>query len=84
MTRRTTLALDEGTVARLKKLASRWHVSPAEAVSRSLEKADQAEQAAPLSPDIERRLAAARELRESVRAKISAEEWMAMIKDGRR
>lgn len=40
MTYRTTFALDEETSKRLKRLATRWNVSQAEVVRRSLEQAD--------------------------------------------
>ena len=81
MTHRTTFALDETTAHRLKRLAARWQVSQAEVVRRSLE---QAESAHVSQPDIEERIEAAQRLRESLRGKISAEEWIAMTKDARR
>lgn len=40
MTHRTTFALDRTAAGRLKRLASRWHVSQAEVVRRSLEQAE--------------------------------------------
>jgi predicted transcriptional regulator len=40
MTHRTSFALDAGTVQRLKRLASRWSVSQAEVVRRSVEHAE--------------------------------------------
>ena len=40
MTHRTTIALDETTAHRLKRLAARWRVSQAEVVRRSLEQAE--------------------------------------------
>lgn len=74
MTHRTTFALDEPTARRLKRLATRWQVSQAEVVRRSLEQAEQAEVA---SPDIEGRIAAARRLRERLQArKVDVTEWM--------
>jgi len=51
MTHRTTFALDVGTAKRLKRLASRWKVSQAEVVRRSVEQAEnqaQAKQSAPV------------------------------------
>ena len=81
MTHRTTFALDKATAQRLKRLAARWQVSQAEVVRRSLEKTEQAE-ATP--PDIEQRIEAARRLRESLRGKISAEEWIKMVQEARR
>lgn len=49
MTHRTSFALDAGTVQRLKRLASRWSVSQAEVVRRSVEHADK--QSEPRKPD---------------------------------
>lgn len=43
MTHRTTFALDERTAKRLKRLSSKWKVSQAEVVRRSLEQAEEAE-----------------------------------------
>ena len=40
MNRRTTFALDEETVQRLRKLALVWHVSQAEVVRKSIEIAE--------------------------------------------
>ena len=40
MTHRTTFALDDQTASRLKRLATRWKVSQAEVVRRSLEQAE--------------------------------------------
>lgn len=40
MNRRTTFALDEITIQRLKKLAAIWHVSQAEVVRKAIEKAE--------------------------------------------
>ena len=41
MTHRTTFALDEQSIQRLKHLSSRWQVSQAEVIRRSLEQAEQ-------------------------------------------
>jgi hypothetical protein len=49
MTHRTSFALDAGTVQRLRRLASRWSVSQAEVVRRSVEHADK--QSEPKKPD---------------------------------
>ncbi len=47
MEHRTTFALDEATIHRLKKLAAMWRVSQSEVVRRSLERAEaDAEEAA--------------------------------------
>jgi predicted transcriptional regulator len=81
MIHRTTFALDETTANRLKRLAARWNVSQAEVVRRSVEKAEQSENQ-PITP--EQRIAAARQLRENLKGKTTAEEWMAMIADARR
>jgi len=40
MNKRTTFALDEETIRRLKKLSSLWQVSQAEVVRKALEKAE--------------------------------------------
>jgi hypothetical protein len=40
MEHRTSFALDETTILRLRKLASLWHVSQAEVVRRAIEKAE--------------------------------------------
>lgn len=50
MTHRTTFALDQATAQRLKRLASRWNVSQAEVVRRSLERAEQQTDAATPNP----------------------------------
>lgn len=42
MTHRTSFALDEGTAQRIKRLATRWNVSQAEVVRRSVERAEEA------------------------------------------
>lgn len=80
-TYRTTLDIDEQTAHRLKHLAARWHVSQAEVVRRSLEKSEQAD--AHLS-DIEKRIDAARCLRENLHDKISPEEWINIVQEARR
>ena len=41
MTHRTTFALDNQSIQRLKHLSSRWQVSQAEVIRRSLEQAEQ-------------------------------------------
>jgi len=51
MTHRTTFALDEATARRLKRLASKWQVSQAEVVRRSLEQAELAEISAQEDPE---------------------------------
>lgn len=45
MNKRTTFALDEETIQRLKKLAALWQVSQAEAVRRALKQAEEASSA---------------------------------------
>ncbi|MEI6389405.1 MAG: hypothetical protein WCQ50_22595 [Spirochaetota bacterium] len=54
MTHRTTFALDEATIGRLRHLALVWEVSLAEVVRRSVEMAER--QAAQGSLDLEARL----------------------------
>ncbi len=44
MTHRTSFALDERTAQRIKRLATRWNVSQAEVVRRSVERAEEAGQ----------------------------------------
>ena len=51
MTHRTTFALDEKTAQRLKSLSSKWHVSQAEVVRRSLEQAETADTSAQKDPE---------------------------------
>ena len=83
MTHRTTFALDEATAQRLKRLATRWEVSQAEVVRRSVE---QAEKHLTISPgDIERRLEIARKLRASLKErKVDVAAWIATARDSRR
>jgi hypothetical protein len=81
MTHRTTFALDEVTAQRLKRLAAHWRVSQAEVVRRSLKKAEQSE-SQPLTA--EDRIAAARQLRENLKGRLTAEAWIAMVEDARR
>jgi hypothetical protein len=40
MEHRTSFALDEATIIRLRKLAGIWHISQAEVVRRAIEKAE--------------------------------------------
>ncbi len=40
MNKRTTFALDEETILRLRKLAAVWHVSQAEVVRKAIKKAE--------------------------------------------
>jgi predicted transcriptional regulator len=49
MVHRTTFALDKTTAQRLKRLASRWNVSQAEVVRRSVEQAEKQTEA--VKPD---------------------------------
>ena len=82
MIHRTTFALDATTARRLKRLATRWRVSQAEVVRRSVE---QAEKALVSTPDIEQRIEAARRLRESLRKrKVDVAAWIQTAKDSRR
>jgi hypothetical protein len=81
MTHRTTFALDGTTTSRLKRLASIWQVSQAEVVRRSVLLADQREHSA---PDIEARIEAGRRLRESLRGRVSPEEWTQQARDSSR
>jgi hypothetical protein len=82
MTHRTSFALDELTAQRNKRLATRWNVSQAEVVRRSLEKNEQAETT---PPDAEERIAAARRLRESLRKRnVDVAAWIQTARDSRR
>ena len=82
MTHRTTFALDEATAQRLKRLATRWRVSQAEVVRRSVDLAER-EMTRP-DPDVEDRINSARRLRESLKGRMSSTEWLEMIRQGRR
>jgi len=50
MTYRTTFAFDQGTIQRLKKLASRWSVSQAETIRRALSQAEERDAASQPDP----------------------------------
>ncbi len=50
MIHRTSFALDEGTAQRIKRLATRWNVSQAEVVRRSVEQAEAATEASQPDP----------------------------------
>lgn len=50
MTHRTSFALDERTMDRIKKLAARWNVSQAEVVRRSVERAESADESPGVNP----------------------------------
>jgi len=50
MTHRTSFALDEGTAQRIKRLATRWNVSQAEVVRRSVERAETVAEASQPDP----------------------------------
>ncbi len=50
MTHRTTFALDVTTAQRLKRLARLWNVSQAEVVRQSVQRAEEAEEAAKPDP----------------------------------
>ena len=43
MEHRTSFALDEGTIRKMKRLAARWRVSQAEVVRRAVEQAEAAD-----------------------------------------
>jgi predicted transcriptional regulator len=83
MTHRTTFALDEATAQRLKRLSSRWNVSQAEVVRRSVEQAEK--EITSSQSEIEHRLAAARELRASLkRRNVDVANWMDTARASRR
>ncbi len=82
MTHRTSFALDKATAERIKRLATRWNVSQAEVVRRSLEKTEQAEST---PPNAEERIAAARRLRESLKKRnVDVAAWIHTARDSRR
>ncbi len=82
MTHRTTFALDDGAVSRLKKLSALWQASQAEVVRRSLEIAESSHAQ---GPDIQRRLDAASRLRDRLKSrKINVEAWMRSARESRR
>ncbi len=80
MTCRTTFALDRGTVGRLKRLSTIWHVSQAEVVRRAIalaeEKANAETDAA----------SALRSLHKSDKLLVreEAEEYLAQVREDRR
>ncbi|MEO7360644.1 MAG: ribbon-helix-helix protein, CopG family [Gemmatimonadaceae bacterium] len=49
MTHRTTFALDEATVARIRRLAAQWQVSQAEVIRRVVASTDATEKADPIA-----------------------------------
>ena len=49
MTHRTTFALDEVTVARIRRLAAQWQVSQAEVIRRVVASADSTEKTDPIA-----------------------------------
>jgi len=80
MEHRTSFALDDGTIRRLKKLARLWHVSQAEAVRRAIERAE-TELATQVTERLER-LQAYHD-RGGLEA-ASAEAWLAELAEQRR
>ncbi len=82
MTHRTTFALDEGAISRLKKLSTLWQASQAEVVRRSLEIAESSHAQ---GPDIQRRLDAASQLRARMKSRnINVDAWMRTARESRR
>ncbi|MEI8313459.1 MAG: hypothetical protein WCH98_22135 [Verrucomicrobiota bacterium] len=82
MTHRTTFALDDGAVSRLKKLSTLCRASHAEVVRRSLEIAESSHAQ---GPDIPRRLDAASQLRARLKSrKINVDAWMRAARESRR
>lgn len=82
MTHRTTFALDDATAQRLKRLAARWNVSQAEVVRRSVDLAERL--ADRPDPDAEERINIARRLRESLKDRMSSQDWIETVRDARR
>lgn len=82
MTHRTTFALDEGAITRLKKLSTLWQASQAEVVRRSLEIAESSHAQ---GPDIQRRLDAAGQLLARMKSRnINVDAWMRAARESRR
>jgi hypothetical protein len=82
MTHRTTFALDDGAISRLKKLSTLWQASQAEVVRRSLEIAESSHAH---GPDIQRRLDAASQLRDRLKSRnINVDAWMRTARASRR
>ena len=80
MTHRTSFALDEGTVQRLKRLASRWSVSQAEVVRRSVERAEKQSEPEKTDPIAMLRAFHAKGGLDPARA----EKWIADIREDRK
>lgn len=80
MIHRTTFALDHTTAQRLKRLASRWKVSQAEVVRRSIEQAEQSGQSEKPDPIALLKAYHAKGGLNPVRAK----KWMAEIREDRK
>lgn len=82
MTHRTTFALDDVAITRLKKLSTLWQASQAEVVRRSLEIAESSHAQ---GPDIQRRLDAASQLRARMKSRnINVDAWMRTAREARR
>lgn len=82
MTHRTTFALDDGAISRLKKLSTLWLASQAEVVRRSLEIAESTHRQ---GPDIQRRLDAATQLCARLKSRdVNVEAWMRAARESRR
>lgn len=81
MTHRTTFALDDASATRLKRLATRWQISQAEVVRRSLEQAEKSIEAEKPDP-----ISMLRRLHESGGGidPARAEKWMAEIRENRK
>jgi len=80
MTHRTSFALDQGTVQRLKRLASRWSVSQAEVVRRSVERAEKQSESGKSDPIALLRAYHAKGGLDPARA----EKWIADIRENRK
>jgi predicted transcriptional regulator len=81
MTHRTTFALDDASTQRLKRLASRWQISQAEVVRRSLEQAEKSIEAEKPDP-----IGMLRRLHENGGGidPARAEKWIAEISENRK
>jgi putative heme degradation protein len=78
MTHRTTFALDEDTVARIRRLAARWEVSQAEVIRRVVAKSD-----AEVNPDPTAMLEALHRAGDGL-APADAAAYLTVVRDGRK
>ena len=80
MTYRTTFALDNGTITRLKHLASAWHISQAEVVRRAIALAEEKANTESSPASLLQNLHASNQLL----AREQAEDYLVELKQNRR